>query len=158
MRKFAFAIVLSCSFAIAAMAGDCGKKTTETPANSSTVDAEDGGDVKALRGRFLYPDGTEAEFIIVELYRNELSIPVTQLTYVQVAEIMKGGRVAVIDTDTRGRFCFKNLKPGNYMLRANVSGKRTDLSMYSTMEVFVTLAPKKGSAARNVEVTFGMAI
>jgi hypothetical protein len=139
------------------MGADCGKKTNETPARSSTYASIDGGDVRSLRGRFLNPDGTEAESIIVEVYRNDLSIPMSAMTYVQVHQIVKTGRVAALDTDTRGRFCFKNLKAGNYMLRANVSGK--GLSGYSTMDVFVTLTPKtKRGANRNLEITFEMAI
>jgi hypothetical protein len=90
-----------------------------------------------------------------------MSIPMSAMTYVQVHELVKTGRVAALKTDTRGRFCFKNLKAGNYMLRANVSGNFSGggLSGYSTMDVFVTLAPKtKKGANRDLEITFGMAI
>ncbi|HXM34086.1 MAG TPA: hypothetical protein VN920_02785 [Pyrinomonadaceae bacterium] len=158
MKRFTIVIALSCAFAISAVGGDCGKKTTETLAHSSESEIIHAGDVRALRGRVLYPDGKEAELMIVEVYRIDLATPVLEITYAQVDEVVRSGRLAAVDTGTSGKFCFKNLKAGNYMLRANISGERIGLSQFRMMNIFVTLTPTSKSAQRELKVQLGMAI
>lgn len=158
MKQFIFAIALSCSLAIPAVGGDCGEKTTETLASSSEWETINAGEVRSIRGRVLHPDGTRAEFMIVEVYRNDLATPVSKITYVQVNEIINRGRIEAVETGTSGKFCF-NLKPGNYMLRANMGGERISLSAFKMMNIFVTLAPRnKKGIQRELKIELGMAI
>ena len=111
-----------------------------------------------MRGRVLYPDGKEAQLMIVEIYRIDLATSVLEITYDQVDEIVKSGRIAAIDTGTSGKFCFKSLKAGNYMLRANISGEGISLSQFRMTNTLVTLAPKRKNAQRELKVQLGMAI
>lgn len=111
-----------------------------------------------MRGRVLYPNGKEAQLMIVEVYRIDLATPLLEITYDQVEEIVKSGRIAAVETGTSGRFCFKNLKPGNYILRANVSAEGTNLSQFRMTNILVTLAPKSERAPRELEVELVMAI
>lgn len=159
MKQFIFAIALSWSLAVPALGGDCGEKTTETLASSSEWDTINAGEVRSIRGTVLHPDDTRAEFIIVEVYRNDLATPVSKITYVQVNEIINRGRIAAVETGTSGKFCFKNLKPGNYMLRANMGGERISLSAFKMMNIFVTLAPRnKKGIQRELKIQLEMAI
>jgi len=158
MKRFTFVIALSCAIAISAVGGDCGKKTTEVLAHSSESELIRAGEVRSMRGRILYPNGKEAELMIVEVYRIDLATPVLEITYDQVAEIVKRGRIAAVDTGTSGRFCFKNLKPGKYILRANVSAEGTSLSQFRMTNILVTLAPKSERAPSELNVELGMAI
>ena len=158
MKRFTFVIALSCAIAISVVGGDCGKKTTEALAHSSESELIRAGEVRSMRGRVLYPNGEEAQLMIVEVYRIDLATPVLEITYDQVAEIVKSGRIAAVDTGYSGRFCFKNLKHGNYILRANVSAEGTSLSQFRMTNILVTLAPKSERAPRELEVELGMAI
>ena|SRR5438270_1667301 len=158
MKTFMSAIALSCALAITASGGDCGRKTTETLAHSSTSEIINAGEVSSIRGKVLMPDGTSAEFMIVELYRND-SAPETKITYALVDEIIKRGRMAALETGASGKFCFKNLKPGKYMLRANISGEGVSLSELTMTNIFVTLAPKNGRGVkRGLKVELEMAV
>lgn len=146
--------LLVCSASVAASCRNCGKKTSEVPASSSTSEYVDAGQTKSLRGRVLYPNGEEAELVIIEVYRNDLTIPANEMTYVESDQILKAGRIAARDTETSGRFCFKKLPAGNYMLRVNTIGKN---SQFSTMYIFVTLVPKsKENVELEVRLTFAI--
>jgi hypothetical protein len=159
MKKFMFALTLLCSLAIAAVSADCGRPTAEQLAHSSETGSQNAGEVTSLRGKVLYPDGTKAELIIVEVYRNELAAPVPELTSAQVEEIIRGGRIAAVETATSGKFCFRNLKPGNYLLRANTSRAGGSLSQFVMMNIFVTLAPRGAKGVRReLTVQLEMAI
>src|SRR5258705_8935890 len=116
------------------------------------------GEVRSMRGRVFYPDREEAQLMIVEVYRIDVPTPVLEITYEQVNEIVKSGRLAAVDTGTSGRFCFKNPKAGNYLLRANVSGERIGLSQFRMTNILVTLAPKRKKAQSELKVELGMAI
>ena len=117
------------------------------------------GEVTALRGRVVYPDGTKAGLIIVEVYRNDFAAPASEITSAQVDEIIRKGRIAAVETGPGGGFCFKGLKPGNYMLRANTSREGVSLSQFVMTNIFVTLAPKGGKGARReLKVQLEMAI
>jgi hypothetical protein len=98
------------------------------------------------------------ELMIVEVYRNDSATPVSEITNAQVAEIVKRGRLAAVETGARGKFCFNHLKAGNYMLRANVSGEGIHRSQFRMTNIFVTLAPTTKSAQRELKVELGMAI
>jgi hypothetical protein len=155
MKKITFAIALSCFLGISA-GGDCGKKTTEKLAPSSTNQIVTAGELKSIQGRVLYPDGKEAELMIVEIYSIDPATPLTEITYAQVSEIVKRGRIAAVNTGERGKFCFKNLKAGDYLLRANISGE--GLSQFAMMNILLTLAPTRKSAQRKLTVRLEMAI
>ena len=161
MRKFMLALALSCSLAIStASSTDCGRRTTGQLAHSSTHEGNmNAGKVTSIRGRVLYPNGTKAELIIVEVYRNDLATSASEISSAQVDEIIKSGRIDAIEIGPSGGFCFKGLKPGNYMLRANASQVDVSLSQFAMMNIFVTLAPKGAKGARReLEVQLVMAI
>ncbi len=150
---------LFCSAPILAFGSDCGKRTSETPPGSSELGFIDGGTIKSLRGQVLLPNGDPGKFFIIELYRNHLTKPVSKITYQEGEEIIKNGRIDARDTDSSNKFCFKNLKPGNYMVTANVNlGGRT-LSQYATLYIFVTVNPKiKKNKNRQLEIQLSLAI
>ena len=160
MKKFMLVLALSCSLAISAGGTDCGRRTDGQLAHSSTDNGNmNAGEVTSLRGRVLYPDGTKAELIIVEIYRNDFATPASEITSAQVDEIMRKGRIAAVETGSGGGFCFKGMKPGNYMLRANSSREGVSLSQFAMMNIFVTLAPKGGKGARSeLKVQLEMAV
>jgi len=157
MKRLTFTVVLFCVFGIAA-GGDCGKKTTEKLAHSSESEIVNAGELRSIRGRVIYPNGTKAELMIVEIYRIDLTAPLTEITHAEVAEIVKSGRMAAVETGESGEFCFKNLKAGNYLLRANASGENLDLSQFRMTNILLTLSPTRKNARRELTVQLAMAI
>src|SRR4051812_47255970 len=140
MKKFILVLALSCSLATSAAGIDCGRRSVGQLADSSEQGNLDAGEVTSLRGRVVYPDGTKAELIIVEVYRNDFAAPASEITSARVDEIIGGGRIAAVEVGSGGGFCFKGLKPGNYLLRANASREGVGLSQFVMMNIFVRLA------------------
>jgi hypothetical protein len=157
MKKLTFAVVLSCFFGISAR-GDCGKKTTEKLAHSSESEIVNAGELRSIRGRVLYPNGTKAELMIVEIYRIDLATPLREINYAEVSEIVKRGRMAAVETGESGKFCFKNLKAGNYLLRVNASGEGLDLSGFRMTNILLRLTPTRKNAQPELTVQLAMAI
>jgi hypothetical protein len=81
------------------------------------------------------------------------------MSYIQINELVKEKRLAARYSEN-GKFCFKKIKAGNYLIRINT--QKTELlkfSALSTIYLFVTVDPKtKSNKNQNLELTFELAI
>jgi hypothetical protein len=145
------------STSISVFCRDCGKKTSDIPVEGTTFMSMTGGTVKSIFGRAYYTySEIPAQNIIVEVYRNRLSkISLGEEDYKVVAEIISHKRIKARLIEKGGRFCFRSLPAGKYLLRI---GMRDD-PQFSPMNVFVTVAPKaKQSSRRILRVNLAMSI
>jgi len=135
---------------------DCGWKTSAEPGEGTIFATMSGGTMKFIRGRVYYPDGTPAKNIVVEVYRNRLGkVSIEDVSYKQVKTIISRERIAARLILKGGRFCFRNLPAGKYLLRI---GSRDD-PQFSAMNVFVTVAPKSQKyLRRGLKVDLAMSI
>jgi uncharacterized GH25 family protein len=86
--------------------------------------------VKRISGRVLYQDGTPVSQAVVEVYENADSDKVDAYRTTRTKE-----RRAACLADESGRFCFRDLPSGRYLVRA---GTRTSAGMQEII-VKVTL-------------------
>ena len=73
--------------------------------------------VRELRGVVLYPNGKVMKDAVVEVYENPVKVSAEDVTYKTVKRITSVDRKVACITATDGRFCFKHLRPGKYLLR-----------------------------------------
>jgi len=66
--------------------------------------------------------------------------------------------MAAVETGESGKFCFKNLKAGNYLLRVKASGEGLDLSGFRMTNILLRLTPTRKNAQPELTVQLAMAI
>lgn len=137
------AFLVWCSPALV-RAQNCGRATKDRPVTPSTSEQSYLGNVSSLSGRVSYPNDTAAEYVIVELYLDTRADPDKRMGYLEVNEVTKSERIAARHIESGGRFCFKNMKPGRYMLRV---GMLHD-TQWAIQSVFITLVPPGTKSAR----------
>jgi len=153
-QHLVIAAVLVCVLPALVQAQGCGRITSENPVQSSTHEIVDGGELSSLRGRVIYPNEKPAESVIVELYRDALFETGKERNYLYVDQIIKQGRISALYLESGGRFCFKNLKPGRYMLRVGMSYD----TQWAITSIFVSLDKKAKKAQKTLSVELSMAI
>ena len=161
MRNITFVLFfIFCFSVLQTSAQKCGEKTNETIAEGSEIQEINFGAIKSIKGKVLLPDGTVAENVVVELFRNILTVPPEKANYIQINEILKEKRLSARYIVTSGKFCFKNIKAGNYLLRINSpKTEQSKISGFSTIHLFVTVDPKnKNNKNQKLEVRLALGI
>jgi hypothetical protein len=151
LRFFTIIIfLLLSSISTAAFCSDCGWKTSAKPQPGNVFVSMTDRTVNFIRGRVFLPDGkTPADNIDVEVYRNFLPKDAFKedITYsrLPVNTIISRKRITARLIQKGGRFCFRSLPAGKYLLRIGT----VDDSQFSPMNVFVTLNPKIKKSSRH---------
>ena len=161
MRNLIFTLFfVLCFSGFQTLAQECGKKTNGTIGEGSEVQKIYFGTVNSIKGKVLLPDGNDADNIIVELFPNTLTIPSEKANYIQINEIFKKERLTARYIETNGKFCFKNIKAGNYLIRINIlKNEQFELSVFSTIYLFITVDPKnKNNKNQKLEVQLALGI
>jgi hypothetical protein len=132
-----------CVISVTAFCHDCGKKTLDTPQFSANSVEINLGRVQSIEGQVFFPDGTIAKDIIIEVHRiNINSIPETITN--EFIDSMQTEKVTARYIRNGGKFCFKQLEVGNYLLRIGTKQRKE----FSLTNVFVTLSPNDSNALR----------
>jgi hypothetical protein len=121
------------------------KAVDESPRLGNLFTTMNGGRVKEVRGIVLYPNGEVMEDAVVEVFESPLRLDVANYTYKDVERITNVERKAACRTAKSGRFCFKNLRPGKYLLRI---GHLYDFQ-FSAVHVLVVVNPNGRRGSRS---------
>ena len=121
----------------------CQKAEDDTPALGTLFVSMNGGRVKNLQGVILSPDGKVMKDAIVEVFENRSKAEDENISGAEVSQSSGLKRKAACLTAENGEFCFTNLPPGRYLLRA---GHRSD-GQFSAVYVVVTLDPHGKSSS-----------
>jgi hypothetical protein len=123
----------------------CRKAWDQSPKLGNIFTTMNGGRVKAIRGVVSYPNGEVMEDAVVEVFKSPPKLNPDSYTYEDVERITRGDRKAACRTPRNGRFCFKHLRAGKYLLRV---GHLYD-AQFSAVHVILILNPKARRSSRN---------
>ena len=129
----------------------CRKAPNESPVLGNVPVVATGGTVRVVRGKVLYPNGEIVKGAIVEVFDNFLGTDDWQNADHEA--ITARPRRAVCATGDDGSFCFANLPPGRYLIRA---GARSPDQGFSAVSMFVRVT-RRGSR-RGLEIQLGQSI
>lgn len=115
----------------------CRNAGDQSPKLGTVFTTINGGRVKAIRGVVSYPNGEVMADAVIEVFKRLRKVDGHNYTYEDVKRITTAGRKAACRTAKNGRFCFKNLRPGKYLLRI---GHLYD-GQFSAVHVLLTLDP-----------------
>jgi len=112
----------------------CHVAPDEHPSLGNADARANGGTVRVIRGRVLYPNYRPAGNVIVEVFENSLSTHdwITD-DYKQIETQQR--KIACV-TDRNGNFCIPGLASGRYLLRVGVRDRRLTVS---AVRMFVTV-------------------
>ena len=85
------------------------------------------------------------ENAVVEVFENPLKVAAGDYTYKDIERITSVDRKVACLTARNGRFCFRNLRPGKYLLRI---GHAYD-GQVSAVHVIVVVDPKGRHSSRS---------
>jgi hypothetical protein len=135
MVKILFTFIILLASANASLSQcHCRVASDEHPVLGNVAARANGGAVRVVRGKVVYPNGEPAPDAIVEVF-DSLSQTSEWQTY-DYSQIETRRRKVACVTDRNGMFCIPRLAPGRYLLRVGVRGPDRGIS---AVRVFVTV-------------------
>ena len=119
----------------------CRVASDEHPVLGNVAARANGGTVRVVRGKVVYPNGKPVNDAIVEVFDNFLRTADWQTG--DYSQIENRQRKLACLTNRNGMFCIPRLPPGRYLLRIGMRG--TDQGI-SAVRMFVTV--KRNGRAR----------
>ena len=160
MRKFSIIVfaftLLATSNSFFAQAKDCGCKTAlkdDIPLGGNVVIVERAGTVKQIRGVTRFDvDGKTFEDVVVEVFKISKSEEKNLADNAWKVVENKKRKTACV-TNKNGKFCFKGLPKGTYVLRV---GTRTrNVEYFNYVHIIVKVNPKVG---KGKEIKVGLSV
>jgi hypothetical protein len=122
MAKVIFSFIILLAAAATASSSNCHCRVAadEHPVLGNVAARANGGTVRVVRGKVVYPNGNVAKDAIVEVFENSLQTGDWQTDdYLKIETRQR--KVACL-TDRNGMFCVPRLAPGRYLLRIGMRG------------------------------------